>query len=60
MRIRIDLTEEDVRKALIAYVETKLDSTVEGSGLVIETKSKQNYKSEWEVAQFRAYLFRNE
>lgn len=55
MRIRIEIKEADIKQLIINYLcnATGQDAFEEGS-VIIETKSKQNYKSEWEVAAFRA------
>jgi len=56
MKYRFDLTEDDFRQALKEYVERKLEMSLGDTRLTIETKSKQNYKSEWENAAFRGYI----
>lgn len=55
MKLKIDLTEDDVRAALKQYAEAKLEMSIDTAKitLTVETKSKQNYKSEWENAAFR-------
>ncbi len=57
MHLRIELTEADLRKLVFRHVCEKLGSV----GLIetdvkIEVKSKQNWKSEWEEAAFRAVV----
>ena len=57
MLIEIKLTEKDLRELIIAYIcKTTAISRDElnSSAVRIEVKSKQNYRSEWEVADFRA------
>jgi hypothetical protein len=56
MKIKIDFTEEEMRKALRDYLEHNLGLDSSALNLTIEVKSKQNYKSEWEVAAFRGSL----
>lgn len=53
MKINIELTEDECKKILCDYLikETSLDLNIKD--LTFETKSKQNYKSEWETAAFR-------
>lgn len=56
MKIRIEITKEDLQKLVL----DKMRELVPNIGLFdekmvkIQTKSKQNYKSEWEEADFRA------
>jgi hypothetical protein len=54
MKAQIELSQEDIYKAINQYIEQHLQITINPSDVVIETKSKQNYKSEWEVAAIRA------
>jgi len=55
MQIKIEFTEADLKKLILAEVERihggiPLDSPI----IDILVKSKQNYKAEWENAAFRA------
>jgi len=56
MNIKIELSEHDLKELVIKHIEATLgDVTVfDENKLTIEVKSKQNYKSEWENASFRA------
>lgn len=58
MKLKIDLTEDDVRLALREFVERKLEMSIDTAKitLTVETKSKQNYKSEWENAAYRVHF----
>lgn len=55
MYIKIELTDSDLKQLVIkelkaTFGETQFDATK----LHIMVKSKQNYKSEWETASFKA------
>lgn len=56
MILNIELNEDDLRKLVVEKLskETNLDLSVKD--VVIEVKSKQNYKAEWESASFRARI----
>lgn len=54
MNLGIELTENDIKELIKNYLETELNREIDNSEISIEVKSKQNYKSEWESAQFRA------
>lgn len=55
MDIIITLGEKQIRDLLIAHLQAVLGSIeFDASKLTIEVKSKQNYKAEWERADFRA------
>jgi len=55
MKIKVEFTEADFRRALREMVERDFQvSLPDGEWkITIETKSKQNYKSEWENAAYR-------
>lgn len=57
--IHIVIDEKELRKILFDYLSSKVDFPIESNDIIIETKSKQNYRSEWENAAFRAVLNRN-
>jgi hypothetical protein len=53
--IHIEISEVDLKKLIIDHIKTKLgDHFFDETKVTIEVKSKQNYKSEWESASFRA------
>jgi predicted component of type VI protein secretion system len=54
MKLDVELTEEDLKKLVIRHLEKILNCELSIDDVKIEVKSKQNYKSEWEVAAFRA------
>ena len=55
MNVRIELNENDLKLLVKEYLYTKLgEITIDDLYLKIETKSAQNYKSEWEKAHYRA------
>lgn len=54
-RFRIEISEAEVRGLIHRHLIDKLGKCAFGEQrVVIEVKSKQNYKSEWENAAFRA------
>ena len=56
MKVSISLSQDDVKKALTIYIEKELGLEISDGELLIEVKSRQNYKSEWEIADFRAFI----
>jgi len=57
MNIEITLTEHDLKKLVMQEISRRMgELPLEESDVKIETKSTQNYKSEWEMAAFRARL----
>lgn len=57
MKIHIELTEAELRELVLKHVESMLgDVPVDVKEIDIQVKSKQNYKSEWESASFRAIV----
>jgi len=57
MTIVIELSEHDLRKLILEELRNRLGNVpLVETDVVIEVKSKQNYKSEWEPAQFRARI----
>lgn len=61
MNINIELTEADVKRLIVAEIQRiggdALCTAIEKE-VVIEVKSKQNYKAEWEKADIRARFVR--
>mgnify|MGYP001566849641 CR=1 FL=1 len=55
MTAKIELTEIDLKELILASIQAHLgENKLNKDNLKIEVKSKQNYKSEWESAAFRA------
>lgn len=53
MRVSIELDEIEIRNIIAAYLNNEYALNLTGEELYLETKSKQNYKSEWEMAEIR-------
>lgn len=56
MLINIELNENDLKELVRVHLTELLNYDIHLEDISIEVKSKQNYKSEWEVANFRARL----
>lgn len=57
MNIKIEINEADMKRLVVSEILRQLGMAavdIDIGCVTIETKSKQNYKSEWEVAAFRA------
>jgi hypothetical protein len=54
MQISCQLSAEDIRQAIADYVESTYGVHVSPNDVRVLVKSQQNYKSEWEVAHFKA------
>lgn len=52
--IEIIVDESTLRSLVLNHVTKLTGVDLEDRDIVIQVKSKQNYKSEWEVAAFRA------
>jgi hypothetical protein len=53
-KFRIEITEDEVKRLIHQHLLDKLGGCAfDEKRVVIETKSKQNYRSEWETAAFR-------
>jgi hypothetical protein len=53
MKAKLELTEDDIRSAISNYISSVLGLNINPTDILIEVKSKQNYKSEWEQAAIR-------
>lgn len=61
MKIKIEIDETTITGILLEYIESKLGNiAIRPEQLHIMVKSKQNYKSEWEKADFKAEYEVNE
>ena len=54
MQIKIELTREDLKMLIQNHIEAKVNHSVDIKAISILTKSAQNYRSEWEKADFKA------
>jgi hypothetical protein len=57
MKIEIMITEKELREMVLERLRSELGAAgdkLKENDIKIEVKSKQNYKSEWESAAFRA------
>lgn len=53
MQVQLKMNEDEIREAIRSYLYSIYSISVEKNQLLIEVKSKQNYKSEWEQASIR-------
>jgi hypothetical protein len=54
MKIKVEITENDMKKIIKEELEHKLNICIDMNKVSIFVKSKQNYKSEWETSDFKA------
>lgn len=54
MQIKIELTEQDLKRIIKNHIASKVDHRIDERKISILVKSKQNFKSEWEEAAFKA------
>lgn len=54
MEIKVVLTEKDLKGLILDHLSDHFKYALSEEDVKIEVKSKQNWKSEWEVADFRA------
>lgn len=55
MHIKIIIDAETLKRLVIEHLADRLGNLpLDKEDITIEVKSKQNYKSEWEPAEFRA------
>lgn len=56
MKTKIEITEVELRNMIYDYMYNKLgeDAKIDKNKIDIMVKSKQNYRSEWEHADFKA------
>jgi hypothetical protein len=55
MKAKIEIDTAELKQIIITQISYKIgDMTFDPKKVKIEVKSKQNYKSEWEEADFRA------
>lgn len=56
MRAELQLTADDIRTAIQEYIIKRTGVFVAPTSITMQTKSKQNFRSEWEEADFRAHF----
>lgn len=57
MLLKIEISERDLKDLIVKEFKEKLGNVeFTESNVVILVKSKQNYKAEWEAANFKASL----
>lgn len=54
MKIKIEITEKELKKIIKEHIDDTLNKDIDMNDVKILVKSKQNYKSEWEAADFKA------
>lgn len=54
MKVKLTLTEEELKELIQDAFDIKTNQCIKVDDIKIMVKSKQNYKSEWEVASFKA------
>lgn len=54
MKIEIEVNANDLKKLVKQHLSNMLNVDIDENNLSICVKSKQNYKSEWENADFKA------
>ncbi len=54
--VDIEINEATLKRLVCDYLTEVLGASIEEKDIQIQTKSKQNYKSEWETAAFRAVV----
>lgn len=54
MRLKAELTQSDLKLLVINDLKEKSNFNIKPEDVHIEVKSKQNYKSQWEQAEYRA------
>ena len=54
--VRIVVDNNKLRELVVNYLEGKINVDIPEGKVQIETKSKQNYKAEWENAEIRASI----
>ena len=55
-RVNIEIDEATLKGLICDHLSKILGSEVVEKDVKIQVKSKQNYRAEWETAQFRAWV----
>ena len=58
-RLNMSYTEDDLRRLVVEDIARKTGMDIKTVDVKILVKSKQNYKSEWESAAFKAEVDSN-
>ncbi len=59
VKFKIEIDEKELKQIVLDFIGRQIgDLTISEKDVRIEVKSKQNWKSEWEIADFRAILER--
>lgn len=56
MIIETKIDEQDLKKLICNHLANKLNINPKPEDITIQVKSKQNFKAEWEAADFRAHF----
>lgn len=57
MKLHVEIDKKELKKLVIAAISEQIGNMgFDPEFVQIETKSQQNYRSEWEEADFRAIL----
>lgn len=56
MQVKIKLSAKEIREAIHSWIQREIGIAIYPDDIRIQVKSKQNYKSEWEEAAFRAHF----
>jgi hypothetical protein len=56
MKIDVEVTEEELRKLVLARLQNTIEAPIDAKSVKIEVKTKQNFKAEWEEGKFRARI----
>jgi hypothetical protein len=54
--IKIEINEDTLRTLIIEYLSDKLSADITENDVEIQVRSQQNYRAEWERAEFRAVV----
>lgn len=57
-KIEVELTEVKLKELIAIYISNETGQDIDPKDVDILVKSKQNYRSEWESASFKA-IYRN-
>lgn len=55
-RIQIEIDEKTLRRLVVRYLSEQIGTELSDKDVLVETKSTQNYRAEWESALFRARI----